>query len=220
MGFFASGGRFVRVKDMPIFLKMFVVCILVTVTISVLSGGITYVTASDIILQKTIAQTEETINQVSENYDSFMEVIVNRLDYIAFNPTVQDELLNGRPGWDEEGYYSGTRMVKRLLVQMFKYFGSALKQSGVKELLEGLARYGEGPSYGKTFAARVFKITRDEQGNRLTHMKITGGSLKVNEELVFSEGGPGEKINQIRVYCGARYEAVLEAYLSSYSAVL
>ena len=91
------------------------------------------------------------------------------------------------------------------------YFGSALKQSGVKELLEGLARYGEGPSYGKTFAARVFKITRDEQGNRLTHMKITGGSLKVKEELVFSEGGPGEKINQIRVYCGARYEAVLEA---------
>ncbi len=122
MGFFASGGRFVRVKDMPIFLKMFVVCILVTVTISVLSGGITYVTASDIILQKTIAQTEETINQVSENYDSFMEVIVNRLDYIAFNPTVQDELLNGRPGWDEEGYYSGTRMVKRLLVQMFKSY--------------------------------------------------------------------------------------------------
>lgn len=111
-----------RVKDMPIFQKMFVVCILVTVTISVLSGGITYVTASDIIMKKTIAQTEETINQVSENYDSFMEVIANRLDYIAFNPTVQDELLNGRPEKDEEGYYSGTRMVKRLLVQMFKSY--------------------------------------------------------------------------------------------------
>ena len=100
------------------------------------------------------------------------------------------------------------------------YFGSALKQSGVKELLEGLARYGEGPSYGKTFAARVFKITRDEQGNRLTHMKITGGSLKVKEELVFSEGGPGEKINQIRVYCGARYEAVLEAEAGVVCAVM
>ncbi len=111
-----------RIKDMPIFQKMFVICILVTVTISVISGGITYVTASDIILKKTIAQTEETINQVSENYDSFMEMIANRLDYIAFNPTVQEELLNRRPEKNEEGYYGGTRMVKRLLVQMFKSY--------------------------------------------------------------------------------------------------
>ncbi len=111
-----------RIKDMPIFQKMFVICILVTGTISVISGGITYVTASDIILKKTIAQTEETINQVSENYDSFMEMIANRLDYIAFNPTVQEELLNRRPEKNEEGYYGGTRMVKRLLVQMFKSY--------------------------------------------------------------------------------------------------
>lgn len=104
-----------RIKDMPIFQKMFVICILVTVTISVISGGITYVTASDIILKKTIAQTEETINQVSENYDSFMEMIANRLDYIAFNPTVQEELLNRRPEKNEEGYYGSTRTVKRLL---------------------------------------------------------------------------------------------------------
>lgn len=111
-----------RIKDMPIFQKMFVICILVTVTISVISGGITYVTASDIILKKTIAQTEETINQVSENYDSFMEMIANRLDYIAFNPTVQEELLNRRPEKNEEGYYGSTRTVKRLLVQMFKSY--------------------------------------------------------------------------------------------------
>lgn len=139
------------IKDMPIFHKMFVICILVTVTISVLSGGITYVTASDIILKKTIAQTEETINQVSENYDSFMEMIANRLDYIAFNPTVQDELLNERPEKSEEGYYSGTRMVKRLLVQMFKSYQ-----------MEDIEIYGEN---GK----RYFCSIRGTEEPRLKH---------------------------------------------------
>ncbi|MDD3218749.1 MAG: sensor histidine kinase [Lachnospiraceae bacterium] len=107
-------------KDLPIFQKMFMLCMLVTVSISLLSGGITYAISSEIILDKTIAQTEETINQLSENYDSFMEIITNRVDYIAFNPTVQDELINGKPEETEEGYYSGSRVVKRLLVQMFK----------------------------------------------------------------------------------------------------
>lgn len=108
------------VRDISIFQKMLVGCILVTILVSLLSGGLTYSISSRIILNKTIDQTEEIINQVSENYDSFMEVINNRLDYIAFNPTVQEELNNGVPEEEEEGYYSGSRVVKRLLVQMFK----------------------------------------------------------------------------------------------------
>ncbi len=92
------------------------------------------------------------------------------------------------------------------------YFGSALKLEGVEELLEGLKVYGKVPDYGEEFGARVYKISRDDQGGRLTHLKVTGGSLKVKAELAFlKEGGTGEKINQIRVYSGARYEAVQEA---------
>ena len=81
------------------------------------------------------------------------------------------------------------------------YFGSALKMQGVDELLDGIAKYNRMPSYGKNFGARVYKISRDAQGNRLTHMKITGGSLKVKMPLE-----NGEKVDQIRIYSGAGYE--------------
>lgn len=88
------------------------------------------------------------------------------------------------------------------------YFGSALKLQGVEEFLEGLEKYGCFGGYSETFGAKVFKISRDEQGNRLTHMKITGGSLKVKELLA---GKEEEKVNQIRIYSGAKYETVNEA---------
>lgn len=100
------------------------------------------------------------------------------------------------------------------------YFGSALKLTGVQEFLEGLEKYTREPSYGQEFAARVYKIARDDQGNRLTYVKITGGVLKVKdllsglkkESLTDEEGELWEeKVNQIRVYAGARYETVNEA---------
>lgn len=160
-----------RIKDMPIFQKMFVICILVTVTISVISGGITYVAASDIILKKTIAQTEETINQVSENYDSFMEMIANRLDYIAFNPTVQEELLNRRPEKNEEGYYGSTRTVKRLLVQMFKSYQ-----------MEDIEIYGEN---GKQYFCSIRGTEEPELENEDELMEIaaagSGAVIYVND---------------------------------------
>ena len=58
------------------------------------------------------------------------------------------------------------------------FFGSALKMTGVKELLEAVTLYAKQPVYTKEFGARVFKIARDEQGARLTYMKLTGGILK------------------------------------------
>ncbi len=92
------------------------------------------------------------------------------------------------------------------------YFGSALKLWGVEELLRGLELYGTAPDYGDRFAARVYKISRDDQGNRLTHLKVTGGSLKVKTELILGkEGGTAEKVNQIRVYSGVKYETIQEA---------
>lgn len=86
------------------------------------------------------------------------------------------------------------------------FFGSALKLSGVEQLLGGLEQFTRMPEYPDAFAAKVFKISRDEQGNRLTHVKITGGRLKVKTSF-----GEKEKVDQIRVYSGAKYTLQDEA---------
>lgn len=92
------------------------------------------------------------------------------------------------------------------------YFGSALKLDGVEALLDGIDRYAQAPQYGERFGARVFKIARDGQGNRLTYLKITGGSLAVRSQLSGEEdGGWQEKVNQIRVYSGEKYQAIEKA---------
>ncbi len=89
------------------------------------------------------------------------------------------------------------------------YFGSALKIQGVDELMEGIAGYTRPLTYDEEFGARVFKIARDENNNRLTYMKITGGRLQVRSSLKTGEDIQ-EKVNQIRLYSGARYETVNE----------
>ena len=68
------------------------------------------------------------------------------------------------------------------------WFGSALKLTGVDEFLAGLARYAPRRDYSPQFGAKVYKISRDPQGARLTHMKITGGSLRVRSPLPVGEG--------------------------------
>lgn len=86
------------------------------------------------------------------------------------------------------------------------FFGSALKEQGIEEFLEGIKVYCKVPVYSEEFGARVFKIARDEQGNRLTYLKITGGNLKVKTVLP----GQQEKINQIRIYSGEKYTTAEE----------
>ena len=86
------------------------------------------------------------------------------------------------------------------------YFGSALKLDGVDALLDGLERYLPAPQYGADFGARVFKIARDAQGNRLSYLKITGGALSVREQLSGGEdGGWQEKVSGIRIYSGEKF---------------
>ena len=104
---------------MHVFIKLFFVILLVSLFISLMSGVIVYHIASDIILEKTISQAEETVQQISENYDTFMTMIYNKLDLLAVNPAVQDELINGKPGDSEESYYSGTRTLRRQMVMVF-----------------------------------------------------------------------------------------------------
>lgn len=97
------------------------------------------------------------------------------------------------------------------------YFGSALKSQGIQEFLEGLETYTKVPDYQDTFGAKVYKISRDEKGSRLTHMKITGGSLKVKQ--VLSGEDWEEKADQIRIYSGAGFEAVKEVPAGAVCAV-
>lgn len=85
------------------------------------------------------------------------------------------------------------------------YFGSALKLDGVQELLAGFEEYMKPFDGKKEFGARVFKISRDDKGERLTFLKVTGGKLVVKMPI-----NKEEKINQIRIYSGAKYEAVNE----------
>ena len=105
------------------------------------------------------------------------------------------------------------------------YFGSALKLTGVKEFLEDLKLRIRESSYPESFGAKIYKITRDSQGERLSHMKITGGALKVKS--VLSNGKPGEsgediwqeKVNQIRIYSGEKYTMVSEVKAGTVCAV-
>lgn len=112
------------------------------------------------------------------------------------------------------------RLKKETLQELFLdrqlfpcFFGSALRLEGVKEFVEQMQELIKVPAYPETFGAKVFKIARDEAGNRLTYLKITGGSLKVKAVI------EGQKVNQIRIYSGEKYEAVNEAKAGSICAV-
>ncbi|OCN00251.1 translation elongation factor G [Clostridium sp. W14A] len=91
------------------------------------------------------------------------------------------------------------------------FFGSALKLGGVDGFLDGLERYTAAHEYPAEFGAKVYKISRDAQGARLTFLKVTGGSLKVKTLLTNRRGGVPdekaweEKVDQIRIYSGEKY---------------
>ena len=113
------------------------------------------------------------------------------------------------------------RMIRRR--EVFPcYFGSALKLEGIEALLNGISRYTEESKWTERFGAKVYKISRDSQNNRLTHMKITGGTLKVKDVLGQKQDGEAqweEKVNQIRIYSGDKFEAVQEAGAGTVCAV-
>ena len=131
-----------------------------------------------------------------------------------------------------ERYLETGRLERNDLVEMIRrrqvfpcFFGSALKLEGVDALLEGLAEYGPVPTYPAEFGARVFKVSRDGQGTRLTHLKVTGGTLHV-KDLISSrrEGLPEaqvweEKADQLRIYSGAKFRPVEEAPAGTVCAV-
>ena len=131
-----------------------------------------------------------------------------------------------------EAYLEGEEISRVQIQKMIRerklfpcYFGSALKLNGVKEFLEDLKLRIRESLYPESFGAKIYKITRDSQGERLSHMKITGGALKVKS--VLSNGKPGEsgegiwqeKVNQIRIYSGEKYTMVSEVKAGTVCAV-
>lgn len=86
------------------------------------------------------------------------------------------------------------------------YFGAALKMQGISEFLEGFAYFTREPHYTAEFGARVFKIAHDRQGNRLSWIKVTGGELTA--KMMLPEVGGAEKVDQVRVYSGAKFTTV------------
>ena len=132
----------------------------------------------------------------------------------ASDEALLERYLEGKPITDEE---IRERIRRRRIFPCF--FGSALKLEGIEELLAGLERWCPPEKAGGAFAARVFKISRDG-GERLTWLKVTGGALRVKDLL--SGGGDApwqEKVNQIRVYSGAKYRTADTAEAGTVCAV-
>lgn len=183
----------------------------------------------------------ETLWRLLKRYNVPTFIFVNKMDLCADKESVMSELkmrfgdgcIDFTKGIDNEEFLDEISMCDEAMMNSYLehgnvkiddirngivlrrvfpcFFGSALKNEGVKEFLEGISLYSRRIIYDDNFGAKIYKISEDEQGTRLTHMKITGGVLKVKDKLV----GKGknewnEKVNQIRIYSGAKYTAVDE----------
>ena len=179
------------------------------------------------------------MDQPDTNENALMEELTKRLDEkcINFSGGLEtEEAKENLAVCDEavlEHYLESGEIQKEEIINLIAkrkvfpcYFGSALKIQGVEEFLRGIETFTRECAYPEEFGARVFKIARDAQGNRLTYLKITGGSLKVKMLLSNEkEAGEGkeelweEKAEQIRIYSGNSFEAVKEAKAGSVCAV-
>ena len=150
--------------------------------------------------------------------DGLMESLRHELGEgcVDFTPAARDRRMEQLATCREDALeaYLDTGMVPEELVRQLVrqrlvfpcWFGSGLKLEGIDGFLEGLARYVEPPAYPAAFSARVFKISHDAQGKRLTHLKVTGGTLRVRDAI--SYGGRQEKAAQLRIYTGGRFRPV------------
>ena len=157
------------------------------------------------------------MDQDGTDKEAILAELQKRLDEkcIDFSNQDEDSFVESLAMCDEvllEKYLDGERISEKEIQNAIQkrqafpcYFGSALKMQGVEAFLDDFERLTILPEYPKSFGAKVYKISRDKQGNRLTHLKITGGTLKV-KTLLKEE----EKVDQIRIYSGTGYTTVPE----------
>ena len=161
------------------------------------------------------------MDQQGTNRARIMEQLKNRLSEscVDFNNIDYEEVAMCHEEALEqflESAHVDDALMSRMIMErkMFPvYFGSALRMNGVEELINGIDTYVSCPDYGEEFSAKVYKITRDDRGERLTHLKVCGGSLK-SKMLIGNE-----KVNQIRVYAGDKFTSINEAVAGTVCAV-
>ena len=167
------------------------------------------------------------MDQAGTDREKLLDELKQRFDNgcLAFDSQDEEFFENAAMCEEEamEEFLEQETLSDETLIRMIKnrtiypcYFGSALKVQGVEAFLEGLKKYAQANENAKMqdeFGAKVYKISRDSQGNRLTHMKITSGTLKVKEML------GEEKINQIRIYSGEKFETAQEVTAGEICAV-
>ena len=204
-------------------------------TLQVLDFAVLVISGTDGVQGHT-----ETLWRLLHRYQVPVFLFVNKMDLpgadrAALMAQLQSRLGAGcvdmlAPDWAEqaalcdealmEDYLAGKKLplagLRRSVMRrkLFPcYFGSALKLQGVEPFMQGLAELAPQPDYPAEFGARVFKISRSEQGERLTWLKITGGSLAVRSMLheQSAEGTLEEKVNALRVYSGAKYTSIEKA---------
>lgn len=153
--------------------------------------------------------------------DGILENLQQKLSPACLPADAEEETLAlCNEGLMQEYLEGGTLTAERLAAAVARrewfpcFWGAALRQEGITGLLEGLDRLTLPPAYLPDFAARVYKISTDPQGNRLTHLKVTGGTLRVRMALP-----NGEKITQIRLYNGAKYQTAEEIPAGTVAAV-
>ena len=165
---------------------------------------------------------EELLQQLQEQLGSGCVDFGAEFEEIAENAAMCDEALL------ENYLESGTVTVGNLRGLIAKrklfpcFFGSALKLQGVEELLDGLDTYAPQRTWPEEFRARVYKISRDPQGNRLSWLKVTGGSLKVRSVLNYAnQKGETreEKLVQLRLYSADKFTAPEEVFAGQLVAV-
>lgn len=203
-------------------------------TLSVLDYALLIISGTDGVQAHT-----ETLWRLLERYRLPVFIFINKMDRPGAD---RDEILQNlqqklspaclpadaeeetlalcNEGLMQEYLEGGTLTAERLAAAVARrewfpcFWGAALRQEGITALLEGLDALTLPPAYLPDFAARVYKISTDPQGNRLTHLKVTGGTLRVRMALP-----NGEKITQIRLYNGAKYQTAEEIPAGTVAAV-
>lgn len=147
--------------------------------------------------------------------DELMDELKNKLNKHCVNFSNEETKMEEIASCDEEAmetFFETNEVpltkIQEMIVErnLFPvYFGSALKQEGINELLQGLSTYTLEREYPDKLSAYVYKITHDEKGQRLTHLKVTGGVLQAKMKI-----NQNDKIDQIRQYHGLKYQVVNE----------
>ncbi len=200
-------------------------------TLQVLDYAILVISGSDGVQGHT-----QTLWRLLKTYNIPVFIFINKMDQkrigkptlmqqlekqlsdgsIDFNQKQSEEFYDQLAMCDEEvmaSYFQRDYISQKDISNLIKqrkvfpcFFGSALKLQGIEELMEAIEKYTQIPLYPKTFGAKVFKITRDGEGNRLTHLKVTGGILRVKDLISHARGE--EKVNEIRLYSGEKFQVI------------